>query len=198
MPRTINIHPATAADDETMSETLALAFEHDPILSWVVPDPERRRQRLPAFFAAFVEAYRPLGETHVVDGGRGAALWAPPGVEAVPEDGAEAFGARLETILEEDAERGFAVQELLEEHHPETPCSYLQWLAVAPEHQGTGIGSELLRLVLDRCDSTNTASYLEATSAANRRLYERHGYETIDELTVGGSPPLWPMWREPA
>jgi hypothetical protein len=32
----------------------------------------------------------------------------------------------------------------------------------------------------------------------NRRLYERHGFETVGVLAPAGGPPLWPMWRHPA
>jgi hypothetical protein len=46
--------------------------------------------------------------------------------------------------------------------------------------------------VVDRARAT---AYLEATSAASRALYERHGFVTLAEVTAGGSPPLWPMLR---
>jgi hypothetical protein len=35
------------------------------------------------------------------------------------------------------------------------------------------------------------------TSEHNRRLYGRHGFEVVGELSADGSPSLWPMWREP-
>jgi hypothetical protein len=40
-------------------------------------------------------------------------------------------------------------------------------------------------------------AYLEATSEHNRRLYARHGFEVVGELSADGSPSLWLMWREP-
>jgi hypothetical protein len=40
-------------------------------------------------------------------------------------------------------------------------------------------------------------AYLEASSPQNRKLYERHGYETMGELIVSDSPALYPMWRLP-
>jgi hypothetical protein len=42
-----------------------------------------------------------------------------------------------------------------------------------------------------------TPAYLEATSEINKRLYLRHGFETIGEIRLPSGPSMWPMWREP-
>lgn len=194
---TVEIARAAPADVPTLGEALARAFQDDPVFRWVVPDAEDRRARLPSVFAAFAEVYLIHDEAYVAGDGVGAALWAPPGVEPIPGEEAEAFGERLGEILGEDAERGQEIQALLEEHHPEEPCWYLQFMGVVPEHQGRGIGGRLLKAVLRGCDESGTPAYLEATSRDNRRLYERHGFETVGEIAVPQGPSLWPMWREP-
>ncbi|CAN5888297.1 hypothetical protein BH23ACT5_BH23ACT5_20520 [soil metagenome] len=70
-------------------------------------------------------------------------------------------------------------------------------MGVVPEQQGRGIGSRLLTTVLTGCDATGTPAYLAATSKDNRRLYQRHGFETTDEIRLPQGPPLWGMWRQP-
>jgi ribosomal protein S18 acetylase RimI-like enzyme len=70
-------------------------------------------------------------------------------------------------------------------------------LGVVPEHQRSGVGSALLRAVLDRADRRGEAAYLEATSPQNGALYERHGFEVIGELRCADCPPRWSMWRAP-
>lgn len=195
---TIDITRATPTDVPTLSGALARAFHDDPVFAWLVPGPVARRERLPSLFAAFVELFLPHEETYVAAGGAGGALWAPFGVEVPAPEQAEAFGERLAAILEEDAERGLALQARLDEHHPEQPCFHLQFLGVVPGHQGRGLGSRLLATVLRRCDASGVPAYLEATSPHNRRLYERHGFAAVTELTLPDGPPMWPMWREPA
>lgn len=111
---------------------------------------------------------------------------------------AEAFGERIAAVLEEDAQRALELQALLDEHHPAHPCFHLQFVGVTPDHQGRGLGSRLLATVLRRCDASGTPAYLEATSPDNRRLYERHGFAAVTELTLPDGPPMWPMWRDPA
>jgi len=82
-----DVRTATAADGDAVSAVLAGAFADDPVSTWMIPDPARRSQLLPAFFALFTEAFVPLGVSEVVDGRdaiTGAALWAPPGQTGDP------------------------------------------------------------------------------------------------------------------
>lgn len=194
---TTDVTAAKPVDVPAISGTLARAFHDDPVFEWIVPDPTNRRARLPSVFATFAELYLPHQETYVAADGAGTALWAPAGVEPISEDQAEAFGERMVEALGADAERAGELDALLQQHHPEQPCFYLQFLGVVPEQQGRGIGSRLLTTVLQRCDQSGTPAYLDATSARNRRLYERHGFETVTEMTLPQGPPLWSMWREP-
>lgn len=194
---TIDIAPATPGDVPALSRALARAFHDDPVFRWVIPDAAARRARLPALFAAFAEVYLRHGETYVTGQDAGAALWAPAGSEPVPADQADRLGARMSAALQDDVDRGLQIQELVDQHHPEQPCFYLQFVGVVPEHQGGGLGSRLLTTVLQRCDATGTPAYLEATSEGNRRLYERHGFDTVGALSLPQGPALWPMWREP-
>jgi ribosomal protein S18 acetylase RimI-like enzyme len=188
---------ASAADVPTVSDTLAGAFQHDPVLSWIIPDPVQRHARLPAVFEAFTEVYLAHHETHLVGEGAGAALWAPPGVAPMDEHQAQSFGEQQVALLGEDAERAFVLGELFEQQHPAQPCWYLQFMGVAPEQQGRGLGSHLLTTVLQRGDADGAPCYLEATSPDNRRLYERHGFETVGEILLPQGPAVWPMWRAP-
>ena len=117
----------------------------------------------------------------------GAALWLPPGAE--PVDDLEAAFAEL---LGDDAGRTFEIVGLLEAAHPHAPHHYLWFVGVAPAPRAAGSGAS--------CSATGPPAprYLEATSKDNRRLYERHGFEVVDELRVGSSPTLWAMWRPEA
>lgn len=197
MTTTMRIDMATMADASTIGRALAKAFDDDPVFKWIVGDPDARRARLPSVFEAFANVYVPLGESYVADDEAGAALWAPAGVEPFTDDRAEVFGQRMTDALDADAERAFVLDERLQEHHPEEACLFLQFVGVSPEHQGRGLGSRMLTTVLDRADTTGTPAYLEATSPDNRRLYERHGFETVGEITLPEGPTLWPMWRDP-
>jgi len=195
---TTTIRKASAGEVRQLGETLASAFFDDPVFSWVCPDDDRRRTLLPPFFTLFAESMIRLDETYVAGGPDGAALWAPPDEEAVPEEKADEFGRRMEEMAGEDAERMFEISELIGSRHPEGSFWFLQFVGVDSAHQGHGIGSALLTSVLERCDRDGARAYLDATSQSNKRLYERHGFRASEQYAPEGGPPLWPMWREPA
>ena len=86
----------------------------------------------------------------------------------------------------------------MEAQFPEAPHWHLPFLGVSPEHQGHGLGSALMRPILERCDRERIPAYLEASTPRNRALYLRHGFVVLNEMRLpDGGPPLWRMWREP-
>jgi ribosomal protein S18 acetylase RimI-like enzyme len=181
-----------------LASTLADAFNDDPAFGWCLPDPAQRSAVLPRFFRLAAEAVVPHRESTVLDGGRSVALVVPPGVPAVAESDAEAFGDAVIALLGDATERTFALMAMLDEIHPTEPHRFLWFIGTRRADRGSGLGSALLRQMLDRCDLESVAAYLDATSEDNRRLYERHGFEVVGRHTVADSPPLWSMWRRPA
>jgi ribosomal protein S18 acetylase RimI-like enzyme len=193
----ITVKPATVSDVSTVAGILADSFQDDRVFAWCIPDEGRRAASIPAFFELFVRTVGGTGGEMYLSTG-GAALWVPPGKPARPAEREAEFGAAAAAVLGEDAERTFRLMGAMEEHHPAAPHYYLPFVGVHRAHQGRGIGSALLRTVLDRCDEHGIPAYLEATSEDNRRLYERHGFAVTREIAVDDSPPLYAMWREPS
>jgi ribosomal protein S18 acetylase RimI-like enzyme len=86
--------------------------------------------------------------------------------------------------------------EKIQAKHPHVPHWYLMAVGVAPEVQGRGYCSKLLKPVLDICDRTQTPAYLENSKAENTRMYERFGFKVTEELEIAEGVKLWLMWRE--
>jgi ribosomal protein S18 acetylase RimI-like enzyme len=191
------VRRATAADRRALAVTLARAFDNDPVMSWVFPDARRRPVRNRRFFAMRLRQLMPDGETYTVDGASGAALWALPGHWRLGN--LESFRMAL-ALLPSVGRRapilakGF---ERIERVHPDTPHYYLAVLGTDPEVQGRGIGSALLRPVLEACDRDEVPAYLESSKERNVDFYARHGFRVLDEITLPEGPPVWPMWRDP-
>ena len=191
------VRHAARADRPPLAETLARAFDDDPVMSWFFPLAERRPDRNRRFFAMRLRQLLPHGETYTVDGGAGAALWAAPGRWRLGrvEEARMAFAllpalwSRLGPVL-----RGV---EAIEEAHPETPHYYLAVLGTDPDAQGRGIGSALMRPMLETCDRDDVPAYLESSKERNIDFYARHGFRVTDEVRLPEGPPVWPMWREP-
>jgi ribosomal protein S18 acetylase RimI-like enzyme len=91
-------------------------------------------------------------------------------------------------------------QQIVEEmgaSHPDEPHWHLAFIGVDPARRNRGIGAALLQHTLARIDAQHLFAYLESSNPANISLYRRHGFEVIREIRVGGSPPVFPMLREP-
>jgi GNAT superfamily N-acetyltransferase len=192
-------HPATPDERSDVVGALAAAFFGDRIYRWLIPDDVQRRCSAALFYARFVDACWPHGGVYAAGGGTGAALWLPPGEQLVDDDEAEAFGRDLVSTCPDEAssQRQAQLFEMLDDYHPAQPYWYLAFMGVHPDGQGRGLGAAMLEAVLAQADRDGMPAYLEASCPTNQRLYERHGFETMTELTVADSPAIYPMWRRP-
>src|SRR5688500_17856281 len=184
--------PATSADIPAVAHALAAAFFDDPVFSYCYPDVAPRQQILPRWFEIVTEANLPHGEIYTTDHVVASAVWVPPGVE---DD--EQIGAALGEISGKYAQTLFKIFERMAEKHPHEPHHYLFLLGTRPDWQSRGIGSALMRPVLELCDRDAMPAYLEATSEGNMRLYLRHGFEVTGEIRLTDGPSMWARWRRP-
>jgi ribosomal protein S18 acetylase RimI-like enzyme len=193
------VRKATSQDRPVVVATLARAFHDDPVMKWLFPWDDRRPQILQAFFDVAMHLYLRKDQVELYGDSLGAALWAPPGEWRVGPLDMVRNMPRLLPVMRSRALRGMQVMTHVEKHHPHEPHEYLAVLGTEPEHQGEGIGSALLRSMLERCDREGMPAYLESSSEGSKRLYIRHGFEVTRELPLPpDGPPVWCMWRDPA
>lgn len=195
------IRRARPEDVPGIAEAMGAAFEDDPIASWFWNKPKGRREYIAGWYALIArEHYLEHGEVFVAeeDGEvAGCSMWSPPG------------GWRFPSRVEMRATR-YVVPRLglrvpiasiamrrIERRHPDTAHWYLSELGVRPQSQGRGLGSRLMFEMLARCDRERMPAYLESSTERSRVLYERHGFQTTEVITMPrGGPPLWLMWRQ--
>ena len=163
MAATDKVRKAVPEDLSQISTALSRAFLDDPVMSWAIPDEQRRQRILPDFFSLYTEVFLRHDESYTTrEEVIGAALWAPPGRLPVSGEDAEDFGRRMEEMAGVDAPRFLEVGKLVDDYHPHGSYYYLQFLGVAPGRQGQGIGAALMAPVLERCDREGMRAYLEA------------------------------------
>lgn len=181
---------------------LARAFADDPLYSYAIPDPERRRRILPVYFSAGACYGSLYGALDLAPGAPdGAAVWvAPEGAEMTTERlTAAGFPAALALFeVEERARLAYAGAHLagLRRQAVPGPHWYLMLIGVEPAYQGRGVGARLLREGLMRADQARLPCYLETTQPRNVAFYERHGFTVVStgELPEGGFS-YWTMYR---
>jgi GNAT superfamily N-acetyltransferase len=185
-----------------LGEVLADAFAEDPVFTWLIPQQLRGRDdRLRTFFTSMSRSYLRRGKPCYLSGdASAAALWSAPGgwtmglsemaLEAVPN--VLAFRLRVFDALR--------TQLQIERLHTaqSTPHWYLGYLGTRHDRQGQGLGTQMLRQVLDGADTDSVPAYLESSNERNLTVYERNGFRVVGELqALGNGPTLWRMWREP-
>jgi ribosomal protein S18 acetylase RimI-like enzyme len=202
-PPPVAVRPFARADLTATVAMLARAFDDDPVMTWVFPDEGMRRRRLPGFFAATLRgsSLRHEGTEVALRGGQvlGAAIWLPPGTWRPPLWRQLVALPGLVFRLRSRLSVASVTYGALVRLHPERPHWYLSGIGTDPPAQGTGVGGELLRSRLARCDADRLPAYLESSKERNVPFYERHGFRVTGEVTIpGGGPTLWLMWRNPA
>ncbi|MFD3540067.1 GNAT family N-acetyltransferase [Streptomyces sp. NPDC058662] len=196
----LEIRRADQSDRDAVAGLLDEAFRDDPVSSWVFPDPEHRAAVHGRFLGVFVDVALAEGRIDYAVDGSAAALWLRiPAGDPEAEAAEDEVPARMREAADPDNERCELVGRLTGEVHPTAEeHEYLLMIAVTPERQGEGLGSELMRPVLERCDREGVPAYLEASSERSRGLYERLGWEfTGDAVRLPDGPLMWPMWRKP-
>jgi GNAT superfamily N-acetyltransferase len=172
---------------------LTLAFATDPPTRYVWPTAAEYLQHFPTFISAFGGPAFDLGTASIEDGGA-AALWLPPGAESHAEALADLVRASVSPEKRAEAAETFTQ---MRSYYPATPHWHLALLGVDPQRQGDGLGSRLLQRTLSRLDAQGALAYLENSNPRNLAFYERHGFEVVGEIQVGGYPVLYPMVRPP-
>ena len=183
---------------------LARAFSADPILTFFLNDPVRRKVAFPAFFRALIYEAWECGHVYGVtldERLAGVSVWVPP-------DGAPpsrrfrrradwnhllvkaCFPRRAAALC-----RGFEATLKL---HPQAPHWYLFFIGVAPSDQSRGLGQKLMAPVLEIADRDATLCYLETPFPATHEFYRRQGFDLGPGTNpFEGAPTLWTMVRVP-
>jgi ribosomal protein S18 acetylase RimI-like enzyme len=193
------IRRATANDLPRLRQMLVRAFLDDPVAVWSCGSEAPRIRMLECLYRARLRQLLVHREIWTTPELSSAALWVPPG--------------RWKTTLRQDAAlaRGLLHPRLLvrlpllavglggvQRRHPRTPPHwYLSLLGTDPDARGLGLGSAVLRPVLEQCDRDGVCVYLESSKERNIDFYARHGFRVTGELRLPRGPWMWPMWREP-
>ena len=190
----VEITKASLSERERCIGAHVLAFATDPLLRWVLPDPERYL----AFFPMVVRHYGGRAFEHDsayrTHDFKASALWLPPGIG--PDE--EALGAVMqEAVAPHRLDDVYALLDRVGKAHPDEPHWFLPAIGVDPMCQGRGYGSALLERSLEACDREHRIAYLEASNTRNVPLYQRFGFEITGEIQVGDSPKVIPMRRAP-
>jgi ribosomal protein S18 acetylase RimI-like enzyme len=193
------VRRARADDVDAMAAQLARTFFDDPVMRHIFRNASRREAGLRVYFRTQMRAdYLPFGGCYTTDGHAGSAVWAPAGKPLLTGVAAMVSMVPVLRFVAGNLATTLRTLNLVESMHPREPHWYLASLGTAVEQQGKGVGSALMRPVLEHCDTEGIPCYLESSKERNLAFYRRHGFEVVREVPLpGNGPPIWTMWREP-
>ncbi len=166
----VTVRPALDADVDPMAAQLSRSFFDDPVAGHIFRNERRRPVGLRRFFTIQLRGdYLPFGGCYTTDDHRGAAVWAPPGKPRLTGLAGIASLVRVIPYVS-NVRATLRLLNLMESIHPPEPHWYLATLGTDPADQGHGIGSALMRPVLDHCDTAGVPAYLEVVQGAQRPL----------------------------
>lgn len=183
-------------------EMLVDSLQVEPGFAHILPRESERRLAMKHIFAGMTSTARRKGKIWAAiedDTVLATGIWLAPGeypsgwlesIRTIPHMiGLRSLGREKLQMLSDFDNRA-------KEHFPKTPCWYLQALGVHPSTQGKGIGSALMRYMLEEIGAHDC--YLETGTPANVRFYERIGFEVLNaeaQLTPNKGPTHWTMMR---
>ncbi len=184
-------------------EVLVRAFQNYPLLQYYFPN-EIEREKISSYFLSFAvftgisygEVYAPSPNLE------GIAVWIPSAnypvtfwrqLRSVPLPVIFGFGASGGSKMRHIGEYMDTVHKRL------TPFKhwFLQTIGIAPQFQGKGYASKLLKPMLSRFNEEGLPCYLETLDEQNVSLYEHFGFKIVDKLNVPETSLInWAMLRE--
>jgi GNAT superfamily N-acetyltransferase len=201
---TPNIVPVREDQIDIAAGVLARAFQLDPPMVYVWPDATVRARVLPSLMKAFVTYGSMFGEPLTTSGKPEAvALWLPlDDLSETPERDHRAGIDQIPAMLGAEAFARFLhiATTVGRFHKLSAPGEhlYLSILGVEPSRQGQGLGSALIRPMLERADAAGLPCYLDTFQPRNVPLYQKHGFKiTIEEVEPNSGVRGWGFLREP-
>lgn len=194
-----SVRVANKEDIDAIAASLSRAFVDDPVWEYLLPDAASRPKRLVRYFVTAMRLQHvPHSSSYTNTARAGAALWDPPGHWRMSPSQFLRGGPGFVRSFGKRTTSAIRTLSVIEKRHPAAPPHYyLAILGTDPDHQGKGVGSSLLRPVLDKCDNDGAGAYLESSKESNIAFYSRHGFEVTGEIRLPGGPLVWPMWRNP-
>ena len=198
----------SAVDESDAAGTvgcLVRSFWDYPETRHLLPDARARQKVLPRYLGSDASDSARYGTLRAatVDGAVvGAAASLPPGLYPIGLRRQVAEARRLIPVAPWGvgaARRGRRGQDANRSVHRSVPAHHwLRVLGVEPARHGRGIGSLLLRALLDDADADGCGSFLFTATEANTGWYEAFGFVVLSAYHPTPTwPRVWAMWRDP-
>lgn len=178
---------------DQLADTYARAFVDDPMIRWPMT-PSAGLSECTALFRILLESYLELGVVWQLGDCVATASWLPPAATAKFADIDLAMRSHVKVFTVDDGRRYGQFWDWITSKLPDEPCWFLDMIAVHPDHQGQGMGGELIAHGLDLARADGLPAVLETSQHRNVGYYQRFGFDVVaEEQAPDGGPMIWFM-----
>lgn len=193
----------TVLDLDRAVEIQSHAFQSDPLWIYLVPDATGRKRILPHFFKALLTYSIRNHQTYgISDPLQGIAVWSDPVQKRKTSALIGAGPGFLQLIFSPYMAQFIRVRQIfnnfdrMQKKYAPEPHYYLNTISVAPDMQGKGLASKLIRPFLQRADASGVSVYTETVCPGNVGLYEHYGFRVMEEYRVPKTDlSIWSLYR---
>jgi GNAT superfamily N-acetyltransferase len=177
---------AEKSDKATVTDILSSAFSENRSVNYVIPQDEKKMQRIRKLMAYSFDVCFAFGEVYLSDCRRACALVLYPGrkritLQSISWDirlAITVFGlSRTAKVLSRE--------QSIKKHHPPGNIFYCWYIGVQQGFQRNGTGRQLLHELLQKSEELKLPVYLETSTPENVPWYQRAGFEVYAEEKFG-------------
>ena len=168
-----------------VADILSKAFDDNKSVNYVVKQDGYRQKRIRGLMEYSFDVCDAFGHVWISDDSEACALVLHPDkkrstLNLVLWDAKLALSviglSRVTQVLSRESK--------IKSFHPNEPFSYLWFIGVRSEFQGTGKGSQLLHEIIVWSRQNNRPIYLETSVERNLPWYQNHGFEIFNTLDL--------------
>ena len=177
---------AVYSDKNNVVEILANCFDDNKSVNYIIPQDKFRKQRIKRLMQYCFDTCFASGAVFLSDDKKGCALMILPDKKRLT-----LRSAWLDTKLIFSAiglsgiKKTLARERMIKKLQPKEPLYYLWYIGVHPDHQNAGIGTRLLKEIMEQSKTSKRTICLETSTVKNIPWYEKHGFEIYNQLDTG-------------
>jgi hypothetical protein len=177
---------AQYTDKNTIVKILAEAFDNNLSVNYVVAQDKKRKVRVKRLMEFSFDICIRFGTALLSDNKKGCALIVHPEKKKID------FRFIRSTFLLIfnctgffNIKKNLSRESAIKARHPLVPMNYLWFIGVHPASQNAGIGTGLLREIIELSETSNKMICLETSNPRNLSWYKKFDFEIYDTLNFG-------------
>lgn len=167
-------------------QILTKSFEDNQSVNYIVKQDSKKTERIRALMDYSFEVCFMFGEVYLSDDQTGCALVLYPdqkrfSIKSTLLD----VQLLMNAIGLTRAGKAMSRESAIKSNYPKEPIYYLWFLGVNTSDQNNGIGSKLLKEIIEDSQRQHKSIYLETSTIKNIPWYEKFGFSIYNELDFG-------------